>query len=62
MSSGQTQEGIWSGVDAAVVVCGGAVFARVFERVDPTISVKLLAADGTDPTCSVKRDRQDMDR
>lgn len=30
-----------------MVVCGGAVFARVFERVDPAISVEVLAADGT---------------
>lgn len=30
-----------------VVVCGGAVFARVFAKLDPTIEVTILAADGT---------------
>lgn len=29
------------------VVCGGAVFRRVFERLDPTLSVSILVADGT---------------
>jgi nicotinate-nucleotide pyrophosphorylase (carboxylating) len=29
-----------------LVVCGGAVFARVFERVDPTLAVEILVADG----------------
>jgi nicotinate-nucleotide pyrophosphorylase (carboxylating) len=31
---------------AEVVACGSAVFARVFERVDPTVSVEIHAADG----------------
>jgi len=29
-----------------LVVCGGPVFARVFERVDPKVSTKLVAAEG----------------
>jgi nicotinate-nucleotide pyrophosphorylase (carboxylating) len=29
-----------------LVVCGGTVFARVFERVDPAIGVETLIADG----------------
>jgi nicotinate-nucleotide pyrophosphorylase (carboxylating) len=32
---------------APLVVCGGAVFGRVFERVDPTCQVTLGVADGT---------------
>ncbi len=31
---------------APLVVCGGAVFARVFERVDPSVRVVLDRADG----------------
>src|SRR6185369_2779049 len=30
-----------------LVVCGGAVFARVFERVDPSVRVTLREIDGT---------------
>jgi nicotinate-nucleotide pyrophosphorylase (carboxylating) len=30
-----------------LLVCGGAVFARVFERVDPQTTVELAQADGT---------------
>jgi len=30
-----------------LVVCGGAVFARVFERVDPGTTVELAQTDGT---------------
>jgi nicotinate-nucleotide pyrophosphorylase (carboxylating) len=29
-----------------LVVCGGAVFGRVFERLDPTVSCRALVADG----------------
>jgi nicotinate-nucleotide pyrophosphorylase (carboxylating) len=31
----------------AIVVCGGPVFARVFQKLDPTITTELLVADGT---------------
>ena len=30
-----------------LVVCGGAVFRRVFERLDPSIEFEVLEADGT---------------
>ena len=30
-----------------LVVCGGAVFARVFERVDPSVRIALREPDGT---------------
>jgi nicotinate-nucleotide pyrophosphorylase (carboxylating) len=30
-----------------LVVCGGAVFARVFERLDPSLTVEIRVADGT---------------
>jgi nicotinate-nucleotide pyrophosphorylase (carboxylating) len=30
-----------------MVVCGGAVFARVFARIDATLTVEVRAADGT---------------
>src|SRR5450755_3255721 len=32
---------------APMVVCGGAVFARVFARVDASLTVEIRAADGT---------------
>ena len=32
---------------APVVVCGGAVFARVFSRVDPALQIEARLADGT---------------
>ena len=31
---------------SAVVVCGGPVFARVFQRVDPSLRVEVAQADG----------------
>jgi nicotinate-nucleotide pyrophosphorylase (carboxylating) len=32
---------------APVIVCGGAVFARVFERIDPALQIEVHLADGT---------------
>jgi nicotinate-nucleotide pyrophosphorylase (carboxylating) len=30
----------------AIVACGGAVFARVFQRIDPTVTVEIHVPDG----------------